>query len=178
MPLPLGHTAIGLAVFETTNKPTTCGSRIRLFGFVTLLANLPDFDILFGLLTTGNGAAFHRGPTHSLLFAIIAGYLASKISDKWRGMPSLGFGLCTLIIFSHVIADLLFTSGPISLLWPLETNWTTGHSGWFNVIHMALFQSVQDFIIAGVALIYLFALRHRRGVSCLSNIIPTFAFKK
>lgn len=181
MPLPLGHTAIGWAAYETTrNSPPgdaqhTFRTRIAQFSFVTVLANLPDLDVLFGLLFYGNGAAVHRGPTHSLLFAILAGYLASKLWRLWPRIPRFGFGLCFILIFSHVAADMLLTSTPVSLLWPLDLNFTTGHSGWGEVMQMVLFQSLQDVGIFLVSLIYVFVLRYARTKAPAS---PLFAFVK
>ncbi len=178
MPFPLGHTAIGLAVHETAHTDTTRGSRVVLFVFITLLANLPDIDILFGLLVAGNGSAFHRGPPHSLLFALIAGYLAAKAGSLWRRLPQLGFGLCTLLIFSHVMADLFLTSAPVSIFWPFEVNWTLGQRGWIDVINLVIFQSLQDFIIAAVVVCYIFTLRKLRGNTRPFAAIFSFDRKK
>jgi len=178
MPFPLGHTAIGLAAFETARKSDSCGSRLGLFVYITVLANLPDLDVLAGLLIKDNGTAFHRGPTHSLLFAVIAGYLASRIGRWWRYIPRLEFGVCTLLIFSHVAADLLLTSAPVSLFWPLEVHWSLGYSGWASVLHQALFQSVQDLVIAAGTVIYLFALRQVRGSVCVCSGIFAQAPKR
>lgn len=175
MPLPLGHTAIGLAAFETAHTSDTRSSRLVLFVFITVLANLPDVDILLGLIVDGNGAVFHRGPTHSLLFALLAGYLASRLWRLWPRIPRLNFGLCALLIFSHVAADLLLTAAPVSLLWPFEVYWTPGYSGWGSTIHLALFQSIQDFGIAAAMVGYLFVLRLIRGTGCG---ICVFAFAK
>ena len=44
MPLPLGHTAIGLTTYELCSKKNSAFSRWELAVFVTLLANLPDID--------------------------------------------------------------------------------------------------------------------------------------
>ncbi len=160
MPLPIGHTAIGLAVFETKQSSTTTHhSRLALFFWITLLANLPDLDVLFGLIMQGNGAAFHRGPTHSLLFALAAGCLASQMGRLWSCIPKLGPGLCSLLILSHVVADMWLTTSPVSLFWPLEIHWTQGHSGWGQIVDMVLFQGVQDAGIAVTALAYVFGLR-------------------
>lgn len=171
MPMPLGHTAIGLVAFETAQPSQRPGSRLALFAYITLLANLPDLDILFGLLATGNGAAFHRGPTHSLLFALVAGYLASWLMRRWRGGPQLNFPMCALLVFSHVAADLLLTSAPVSLFWPLQLNWSMGYSDWGNVIQLAVFQSVQDFVIAVLAGIYLLILRKIRGTGVVHDLL-------
>jgi membrane-bound metal-dependent hydrolase YbcI (DUF457 family) len=168
--MPLGHTAIGLVAFETARPTQRSGSRLALFAYITILANLPDLDILVGLLFTGNGAAFHRGPTHSLLFALAMGYLASRLMRRWRGGPQLNVAMCALLIFSHVAADLLLTSAPVSLLWPLELNFSMGYSDWGNVIQLAIFQSVQDFVIAALAGIYLFTLRKMRGTTVVRDL--------
>ena len=170
MPFPLGHTAIALAAYETAQQSEARNSRIGLMIYITVLANLPDLDMLFGLLVQGNGSAFHRGPTHSLLFALAAGYLASRAGRLWRRIPQINFGLCTLLIFSHVIADMVFTSSPVSLFWPFEIYWSREHAGWADVIEMALLQGAQDFIIAAAVLAYLFVLRKIRKGACLTDL--------
>lgn len=176
MPMPLGHTAIGFATYETAKKQNARCSRVFLFGYIAVLANLPDVDVLFGLLAAGNGSAFHRGPTHSLLFAVAAGYLAAWLSRRWQRLPGLNAGLCTVLIFSHVLADLFLTSSPVSIFWPLEVNWTLGYNGWSDVVQMALFQSLQDFIIAAAVTVYLFILRQLRGNARVAGAL--FAFSK
>jgi membrane-bound metal-dependent hydrolase YbcI (DUF457 family) len=163
MPFPIGHTAIGLATFETTQSSPARGSRLASVIFITLLANLPDLDVLFGLIFQGNGAAFHRGPTHSLLFALIAGYGASHMWRLWQRIPKVGFGLCSLLIFSHVVADMFLTTAPVSLFWPLEIYWSPGHSSWGQVVDMVLFQSYQDAGIAVAAMLYVVILRFIRS---------------
>lgn len=170
MPMPLGHTAIGLVAFETAQTTQRPGNRLALFAYITILANLPDLDMLFGLLLTGNGAAFHRGPTHSLLFAIVMGYLAAWLMRRWPSGPQLNFPMCALLIFSHVAADMLLTSAPVSLFWPLELNSSMGYSDWGNVLQLAIFQSVQDFVIASLAGIYLLILRKMRGTSVVHGL--------
>jgi membrane-bound metal-dependent hydrolase YbcI (DUF457 family) len=181
MPLPLGHTAIGWAAYETTRNapagdaPHTVRKRIAQLFFVTVLANLPDLDVLFGLIFFGNGSAVHRGPTHSLLFAILAGYLASKLWRLSSWMPRFGFGLCSLLIFSHVGADMLLTSAPVSLLWPLDLYFSPGHNGWGQVVQMVLSQSIQDVGIFLVSLLYVFMLRYARSKA---QVFPIFAFVK
>lgn len=163
MPFPIGHAAIGLAAFETAQSPPARDSRLATVIYITLLANLPDLDVLFGLIFRGNGAVFHRGPTHSLLFALLAGYAASHMWRLWHRIPRLAFGLCSLLIFSHVVADLFLTSAPVSLFWPLEIHWAPGHSSWGQVVKMVLFQSYQDAGIAVAAVLYMLAMRFVRA---------------
>lgn len=169
MPLPLGHAAIGWAAYETFHPSSlrdvrsAHGSRLGQVVFAAILANLPDLDVLFGLIVYGNGAAIHRGPTHSLLFALLAGYFAAHAWRLWQRIPRMGFGLCAGIVFSHVVADMLLTDSPVSLLWPLELYFSTGYNGWGQVVHMVLFQSIQDAGIVVFSLIYVFALRYVRS---------------
>jgi membrane-bound metal-dependent hydrolase YbcI (DUF457 family) len=165
MPLPLGHTAIGLAAIETVQPQQEQSSRWVYFVFVALMANLPDLDILFGLVLHGNGAAYHRGPTHSMIFAVLCGYLASHAWRLRPGIPKVGFGLCSLLIFTHVAADMLLTATPVSLFWPLEIHWSQGQSTWWQIFDMVLFQSIQDAGIVISALIYTIVLRNIRAVS-------------
>jgi membrane-bound metal-dependent hydrolase YbcI (DUF457 family) len=179
MPLPIGHTALGWAAYETAQGSTsrdtrpTFRSSVMPIAFVTVLANLPDLDVLFGLIFYGNGSAIHRGPTHSLLFALLAGFLASKLWRIWRHIPRFGFGLCFMIIFSHIIADMLLTTAPVSMLWPLEIYFSQGHNGWGQIVHMVLFQSVRDAGLVLACLIYVNALRLLRR---RAPVFPLFAF--
>lgn len=181
MPLPLGHTAIGWAAYETAKSSTTHnGQSMRPFSlaqvaFVTLLANLPDLDVLYGLVVHGNGSAIHRGPTHSLLFVLLAGFLGSNLWRLWQRIPRFGFRLCALIVFSHVAADMLLTDAPVSLLWPLELNYIPGHNGWGQVVHMILFKSIQDIGIVMACLIYSVAMRLFRGKTPVYSL---FAFAR
>ena len=81
MPLPLGHAAIGLTAYDLCSR-NDCGfSRWKLAFFIVLLANLPDIDILIGLLSQGNGNAFHRGPTHNMLPARLASVPIHKLTN-------------------------------------------------------------------------------------------------
>ncbi len=164
MPLPLGHTAIGLAAYETVQNRDHDYSRWGTFALITVLANLPDVDILAGLLFQGNGNFFHRGPTHSLLFAILAGYAVSHLWRLWDRIPRLGFPLCFGMVFSHVLADMLFTSSPVSLLWPFQLYFSPGFSGWETVMHTVLHQSIRDGGIIAACVLYIGLLRVVRGV--------------
>jgi len=91
VPLPLGHTAIGLAIHEMSREKDCTVSWWKIAAFVTVLANLPDWDVLLGLFLEGNGWTFHRGPTHSLVFALSCGYFASKVWKVWPGIPKVPF---------------------------------------------------------------------------------------
>ena len=132
MPLPLAHTALGLAANDLVAGNSFANWRTAVY--VTILANLPDVDVLMGLLLRGNGNAFHRGPTHSLLFAFLAGIAAANAWRIWSQIPKAGFSTSFLLILSHVLSDLLMTSSPVSFSWPLETNWSQGSTGWLAIL--------------------------------------------
>jgi membrane-bound metal-dependent hydrolase YbcI (DUF457 family) len=147
MPLPLGHIAIGLAVHEV-GTTRSAFSRWKLFAAIVILSNLPDIDVIIGLLFHWNASAFHRGPTHSLLFALAFGFLTSRAAAIWDWIPRLGFWTCFSLILSHVAADALLSTSAVSFFWPLETNWSTGHNGWGDVVGMVLRGDEQDAWIA------------------------------
>jgi membrane-bound metal-dependent hydrolase YbcI (DUF457 family) len=164
MPLPLGHLAIGLATHELVSGRSAFG-RWKLLAAILVLANLPDIDVIFGLLIEWNGSAFHRGPTHSLLFAIACGLLASKASKLWAWLPRLEFPGCFALILSHIAADALLSTSPVSWFWPLETNWSAGHSGWQDVFGMVLKGNAQDALIILAAAVLIMAQRTVRDLS-------------
>ena len=164
MPLPVGHTAIGLATYELSNNNNNSASnRLNIIIFLTLLANMPDFDVIIGLLVKWNGAAFHRGPTHSLIFALIMGFFASKAWKISHQIPRIKFGSCFLVIFSHILADFFFTSSPVSFFWPFEVSWSSGYCGWSDVLTSIFFKGFQDAgIIIGSAIVIVFVRLIRR----------------
>lgn len=176
MPFPLGHTAIGLAVYETSSQTSANHSRLASFLMIIFLCNLPDLDVLFGLIFQENGAAYHRGFTHSLVFALIAGWICSQLWRFKHGIPKWPFMLCCALIFSHIMADMLFTATPVSLFWPLELHHTQGHSSWGQVFDMILFQSIRDVSIAIGAFFYIAVRRFfKRAVQ---DWYPMFLLKR
>ena len=149
MSLPLGHAALGLTAYDlTTNTGEVSVFRQwKVLAVVVILSNLPDIDILLGLLYSGNGVLFHRGSTHSLLFACFFGILYSICAREWKTLPPLGFSYSFLLIGTHLFADYAFTDAPISLFWPFELSMTTGFQGWEDVVHSIIFQTTNDITI-------------------------------
>ena len=157
MPLPLGHTAIGLAIHDLCEKSNRNGNFWRVLGCVVVLTNLPDIDVLIGLVVHGNGNFFHRGPTHSLLFPVVMAFIASNGWRCWSKIPKISFVLSFLLVFSHVVADAILTPSPVSLWWPLELHLSLGHSGWREIIKSVFFGTFQDLgiIFLSAAVIFL-----------------------
>lgn len=171
MPLPLGHTAIGLLTHEATEAQPKPGERLKWFFIITVLANLPDVDVIVGLIVDGNGSLFHRGPSHSLLFALLAGGMVSFLSRHWRFLPLIRFRTAFALILSHVVADALFTTSPVSLLWPFELNWSTGYSNLTDVVHSVIFEGFRDLGLVAASLLLVMVIRLvRDGRRTLSRV--------
>ena len=162
MPLPLAHAAIGLTTHELFSENISAFDQWKITLFVAAMANFPDVDVLLGLVFTGNGSAFHRGPTHSLIFAVFMGFFASNAWKLYSKMPRMGFGNCFLVIFSHIMADLLFTSSRVSFFWPLEVHWAEGFTNWADVMCSVFMRISRD---AGImtASVLLILLKWWRG---------------
>ena len=171
MPLPLGHTAIGLMTYEVSAGDSSFRRWKRLFT-ITVLANLPDIDVVFGLLYEWNGNAFHRGPTHSLLFAVSMGLLAYIASRRWLGPDGISCRLTVMLILSHVIADALLTDSPVSLLWPFQVYWSQGHAGWSDIVQSILFESFRDGWIVFCCTVIIILNRLARGYTAEPNALP------
>jgi LexA-binding, inner membrane-associated putative hydrolase len=154
MPLPIGHATIGFTIHGLCDANESGFCRWKPLLGILILSNLPDVDVVLGIVFHGNGNVFHRGPTHSLIFALIGGFLVSRVWKLWSQLPRFSFRMCLLLILSHIVADFAFTSSPISFCWPITTNWIDGYSGLRQVVNLVLFENYQDAkIIIGCALL-------------------------
>jgi membrane-bound metal-dependent hydrolase YbcI (DUF457 family) len=129
-----------------------------------VLTNLPDMDVLIGLILHGNGNFFHRGPTHSFLFALVIALFASSAWRCWSRIPRVSYLLCFSLIFSHILADALLTAAPVSFWYPLELNSSVGHSGWREIIESVLFGAFRDLgiiVVSAVVLLLNRMIRHK-----------------
>jgi len=170
MPLPLGHAAIGLTVYDLYSGNDSYFKRISLILFVSILANLPDIDTVLGLLLQGDGNALHRGVTHSIFFSVFAGYCCSKIWNLWSKAPRLSFQLCFFIIFSHVVSDFLFTKYPVCFFWPFDNIVLGDASSWSDFANTLIFKSIDDLIIISVCLLIILTNRMIRTFFSITKI--------
>jgi membrane-bound metal-dependent hydrolase YbcI (DUF457 family) len=144
MCLPLGHMALGATVYDCCAEEVSVFRHWRTMVFVALLANLPDIDMIFGLLLQGNGSIYHRGPTHSLVFVLLMSLIAANLWRILPQVPKIRFSVCFAIILSHLLADYFFSGGHVSFFWPLLPQYSHGYRGWGDVVFAAL-QVYQDF---------------------------------
>jgi inner membrane protein len=156
MPLPIAHATIGFTAYTLFSRNESSSGQWKARLGILILSNLPDVDVVLGIVLQGNGNAFHRGPTHSLIFALISGFLAYRFCELWSQLPKLSFRVCFMLILSHILADTFFTSSPISFFWPVAVNWSGGYSGLRHVVNLVLFGNHQDMtIIFGCAFLIL-----------------------
>ena len=122
MASPVAHSLAGALIY------LACNGRRRPRGWdmlwVILAANLADLDLIPGILL-GDHNQFHRGASHSLLFALGLGFAASAWLH-WRQHPRarlLG-SMITLALLSQLLIDWLSFDGSvprgIPLLWPFS----------------------------------------------------------
>jgi len=118
MPLPIAHALVGasLAAAIHTGQPCSLRYRVALISGA-LLANAPDLD--FFLVFTLHSKAWHRGFTHSLVFAGLVCLLFILTLGRRRLRDGLAYGLA---FASHGIVDFLTTKagGGVELFWPFS----------------------------------------------------------
>ena len=116
MPSPLGH-ALGAAAAGWAVAPplpstvrNVVSAALRRGAWFALLGMLPDIDLLV--------AGLHRGPTHSLSAALIAGLAAAALTSNGRLGVAAGCAYATHTLLDWLGAD---SSRPIGImaLWPL-----------------------------------------------------------
>jgi inner membrane protein len=130
MPSPIGHTVAGFCGYLLAPKGLIPKPPLNTLIASVVLANLPDIDILPGLLL-GNPTLFHRQGTHSIAagiaVGIIVGILASVLGRTCK-QASIRLGLWAVaLFFSHIFLDLLVTdpSPPrgVQLFWPFSNDY-------------------------------------------------------
>lgn len=117
MPLPIAHALAGASLAAALHTgPRTRPYRVALVSGA-ILANAPDFDFL--LVFTLHSKAWHRGFTHSLVFAGVVCLLFMLMLGKRPLRDALAYGLA---FASHGLLDFLTTKigGGVELFWPFS----------------------------------------------------------
>ena len=105
----VGHMAIAYLLGKVSSKTLRTNLNIPI---LLVLSILPDVDIIYDFLT---GSELHRGPTHSIVVAIIA-FIPLFILYRKRAIPYF------LALISHPLMGDFFIGGRLQLFWPLSTN--------------------------------------------------------
>ena len=122
-----GHIGVGLLCYAPAGYAMLVTGRVALavagFAVMIWLAMLPDIDMRLPFVS-------HRGPTHTLGFAVIVGlacgavgwFLGNELARfEPRLLGSFGFGLGALAVVAHLVADWLTPMG-IAPFWPLSSH--------------------------------------------------------
>jgi inner membrane protein len=159
MPSPIFHTAAGYALSHLpfAQRQLSKGLPGRLLPAMTLTAlygifvsNLPDLDFIPQVLT---GLRFHRGPSHSLLGAVLVSALLAFIIRSRRTASSQAiaqagkrdrdnplfirlFVLTFIFYGSHLCMDFFSAGGNgMRLLWPLSDQFFKSPIAIFPQVH-------------------------------------------
>ena len=117
MPMPVAHSLVGASLVAAV-LPRAGRARYRatlLTGVV--LANAADLDFLF--VAVFRSRAWHRGFTHSLVFALVVFLCLLLALGRARAREAAAFGLA---FASHSLLDFATTrdGGGLELLWPFS----------------------------------------------------------
>ncbi len=104
----VGHMALAYLIGKGSAKPLHVKFNIPL---ALVLSILPDVDIIFDFLTDSQ---LHRGPTHSIVIAIIA-FIPFFIIYRKKAIPYF------LALISHSLIADFFIGGQLQLFWPFST---------------------------------------------------------
>lgn len=101
--------SIAYLLGKGSSKPLRYKPNISL---LLVLSIIPDVDIFFDFLT---GSQLHRGPTHSVVVAIIA-FIPFFIIYRKKAIPYF------LALISHPLIGDFFIGGKLQLLWPFSNS--------------------------------------------------------
>ena len=116
MPLPLAHALVGGSLTVAAWPVTTPAGFRRGLAAGAVLGACPDLDYMLNWLKLG-GRGWHHGFTHSVVFALVVGFIASRVLGVrgWRGAL-----VCVGAVLSHPLLDYLLTeSRGVALWWPV-----------------------------------------------------------
>ena len=155
----LGHLAIGYLVALLISRI----SREKLFlPLVFLVSMLSDFDKLL------QGYVVHRGPTHSLIFALV---LFFPIIIFFRG----GFTYLAVYL-SHISADFFVPYiSRVQLFWPITNAWFGAP---VNLRLYGFLETVVEVILFALMLIVLWLNMDGKKRSSISSRIPYFGARE
>jgi len=119
MPLPVAHVVVGACMAEAL-LPSDAPRRNRTILLLACLTVAPDLDFIPVWLLDFERGAWHRGFTHSVAFAALAGCLLAIAFGHRRIRMAI---VCALVLMSHGMLDALTTigGGGVELLWPFSS---------------------------------------------------------
>jgi inner membrane protein len=135
------------------SRPTApeekAGLRRTFFWLFVITANLPDIDVVFGLMTDPvTSIRHHRAITHSVLFAPVLALLPALLFYFFSKVKNIKLlWLVSLLgIFLHIFFDLLTSFGTRIMLPISETRYSLD---WFFIIDPFFTLMITAFLLAG-----------------------------
>ncbi len=124
----MAHGLLGAALVAASRKNFRFRRDWRAMSLGAALAVIPDFDLIFSWIL-GFSVKTHGGFTHSIVFALVIGLLASFLIGEKN---IRGFMTYPLAILSHGILDVVTRKefGGSALLWPVSSY--KFRLGWFD----------------------------------------------
>lgn len=163
MPSPIAHSVAGYLLTRHLTAKSYLPKRLLAVVptavlYAVFVSNLPDLDFVPQLIT---GLRFHRGPSHSLLAAVlVSGLLAGIIHRFWRRTHyKMLFGVTFGLYSTHLLMD-MFTAGGsgIPLLWPIAQSFQAPFAMFPAVHHSRGLFDGSHLIFIAVELLYSFVL--------------------
>ncbi|MFL6253904.1 MAG: metal-dependent hydrolase [Pyrinomonadaceae bacterium] len=119
MPMPVAHSLVGASLVAAVLPRRAGQARYWRWALVAgaVLANAADLD--FFLVFIFRSRAWHRGFTHSLVFALVVLLCLLFALGRARAREAVAFGLAYA---SHVLLDFATTKtgGGLELFWPFS----------------------------------------------------------
>ncbi len=162
MPLPIAHGLLGASVVAAVLPAPVSVRYAKPLLFGAVLANTPDFD--FALVFLLNSDKWHRGFTHSIMFAVLIAMMFIAYRGRRKFREALAYGLA---FASHFVLDFVTTKegGGLELFFPFSD----GRFGlrWFGLSEMpskvSVFEILQnltiEFALFASLLIFILGLR-------------------
>lgn len=123
MPSPVGHALAGFCGFALIRGQVAPVRVSRALFLSFLISQLPDLDILPGLLVE-NPSLYHHKGTHSLVAALIVGLLIGALANRWKLSAATwaiwGGGLYLCQVFLDMLVDDPSPPLGVQLLWPFS----------------------------------------------------------
>lgn len=119
MPLPIAHGLIGASIIALMEGDDQEEGKWRMLLVGSVLANLPDADFIL-VWNLGLGSTWHRGFTHSIVFAAATSLAAVLLAGRTRLKTYVAVWLA---VMSHGVLDALTTKENlgVQLLWPISS---------------------------------------------------------
>ena len=159
----VGHMALGYLLGKASAKPLNLNPNVAI---LMVLSIIPDIDILARV------EGFHRGPTHSVITALLI-FLPFFVLYRQKAIPYF------LALVSHSLIGDLFIGGNLQLFWPLQNTPVFMPAPFPDIpINSTLNVAAESALFVAALVVMVksrdFVVFFRRNLSNLVLVIPIF----